>query len=155
MGSNFCSPSFLSTLWVFSSKLFYLKLTNTGKSALGKIFWSSEDPSGIFFSFFLKTQSGLDFRPPQYSTEVLFCFISCHPFCNILCLKGLTVLKRGPIKIITTYQWLLPRDYVTCTEQSIPQTNTCIYWWTHEEDEVLWPQEKNKTKVKEMAQPKF
>lgn len=149
MESDFCSPPFLSALGAFSSKPFYLKLTNTGKSALGKIFWSSEDPSGILFL----SWNSVCFR--FLPSTQLFCFISWHPFYNTLCLKGISVLKKGFIKIITTYQWLLPWDYVVCTEQSIPQTNTHMYFWTHEETGVLWLQEKKKNKVEEMAQPKF
>lgn len=90
----FCSP-----LGAFSSKLFYSKLTNTGKMLLGKYSEAQRILQAIFLSFFLKTQPVSDFCPPDYC-----CFISCHPFYNTFYLKRINVLKRGSVYPNHNYQ---------------------------------------------------
>ena len=52
--AKFFPPTPTPTPGAFSNKLFYSKLTNTWKSALGRIFWSPEDPSGMLLLSFLK-----------------------------------------------------------------------------------------------------
>ena len=104
--AKFFPPTPTPTPEAFSNKLFYSKLTNTGKSALGRIFWSPEDPSGTLLLSFLKYSL---FR--LLSSRLLFCFIFCHWFNNTLHLKSISVPKGGSdfMKIITIDLWLLSK----------------------------------------------
>lgn len=121
-------------LWQVNS--FIQNLQITGEIALGKIFQTPEDPSGIFFL----SWNSVCFK--IFSSRPCLCFISCHTFRNTFMSEKHQHSKER-LSVDQNYNYhTMTADQELCSvifiKQSIPQINTHICVWTDQETGVQW-----------------